>query len=481
MSVKTFIRKPIAAAILGITLGVPAGVVFALGGTSDAPVAPTYVAPSSTVASRVALPDFAALVRQYGPAVVAITVKENIKTAARGMPPGFEMPEGQSPFPQQMPRGRQMPQIGQGSGFIVSADGVILTNAHVVADAKEVTVKLTDQREYTAKVIGQDETSDVAVLKIDAKDLPTVKLGKPDDVSVGEWVVAIGAPFGFENSVTQGIVSAKGRTLPDGSYVPFLQTDVAVNPGNSGGPLFNLAGEVIGINSQIYSRNGGYQGVSFAIPIDVALNVSEQLRTTGHVARGRMGVTVQPLNQTLAKNFGLEQPRGALVANIEKGSAAETAGIKPGDVILSFNGKPVNQSSDLPFQVASLTPGTNAKLGVWREGKLRELDVKLGEMTDQKVAANEDSSQEAGRLGLAVRPLTPNEQSEAETAGLLVQDVDGAAAEAGIQPGDIVISANGKTVGTVDELRRLTEKAGDHMALLIQRGGQRLFVPVEVG
>ena len=491
MNANSFIRNPIAAALLGATLAAPVGAAVALG--HAAPVASAAsVTSSSATTPQAALPDFAGIVRQSGPAVVNITVKEGVKTSARGTPnprgfqgfPGFGSGDDDpfSQFFRQLPHGAPRgPMLGQGSGFIVKSDGVILTNAHVVADAKEVTVKLTDRREFTAKVIGLDETSDVAVLKIAATGLPTVKLGDPSRAQIGEWVVAIGAPFGFENSVTQGIVSAKGRTLPDGSYVPFLQTDVAVNPGNSGGPLFNLAGEVIGINSQIYSRDGAYQGVSFAIPIDVAMNVSEQLQTTGHVARGKIGVTVQAVDGALAKSFGLPKPEGALVANVEKGSAADKAGLQPGDVILSFNGNPVQESSELPAQVAALPPGKTATLGIWRDKHAREISVKLGEMGGKQMAANGSGSAGSGRLGLAVRPLTQDEQRDAETAGLLVEDVNGAAEEAGIRPGDIVISANGEAVKSVEQLRSLTQQSHEHMALLIQRNGQRLFVPVDIG
>lgn len=495
MNLPNFVRKPMAAAALGAALAAPVGAVLALGFHSHAeaamPVAGSLPSlPSS--APQMVVPNFAALVKQYGPAVVNITTKETVKTSSRapqGLPPGFG--EGDDPLSQffgfgQMPRGRGQGGVpgqvlrGEGSGFIVGSNGVILTNAHVVADAKEVTVKLVDRREFTAKVIGQDETSDVAVLKIDAKDLPTVKLGNPDNVAVGEWVVAIGAPFGFENSVTQGIVSAKGRTLPDGSYVPFLQTDVAINPGNSGGPLFNLNGEVIGINSQIYTRSGGYQGVSFAIPIDVAMNVSQQLQTSGHVARGRIGVTVQALDGQLAQSFGLAKPEGALVAQVQKGSPGAEAGLKSGDVILSFNGADIHESSELPAQVARLAPGTKAKLGIWRDGKAKEVVVQLADMGAQEVAAADSAA--AGKLGLSVRPLTKDEQKQIETeGGLLVQDVAGAAAEAGIQPGDVVLAANGKAVGSAADLKAITERASKHLALLVQRGEARLFVPVDLG
>ena len=430
------------------------------------------------------------MVRAYGPAVVNITTKGTVKTSARGGQlrgfPGFGGGDGDDPFSQffgQMPQ-QQTPTYGEGSGFIVGADGVILTNAHVVADAKEVTVKLTDRREFTAKVIGQDAKSDVAVLKIDAHDLPTVKLGNPDQLNVGEWVVAIGSPFGFENTVTQGIVSAKGRTLPDGSYVPFIQTDVAINPGNSGGPLFNLDGEVVGINSQIYSRSGGFQGVSFSIPIDVALNVSKQLQTSGKVTRGKLGVTIQGVNQQLAQSFGLTQPTGALVSNVESDSAAAKAGVQPGDVILAIDGKPVQDSFELPSAIAAMQPGAKVGLTVWRDGKKRDLTAKLEAMDDKQVAsADEGGKADAGgRLGVAVRPLTSDEKKQIDVkSGLVVEDVAAAAAEAGIRPGDVLLSANGKTIDSAKQLREIVEKSDRHIAVLIQRGEARIFVPVDLG
>ncbi len=282
-------------------------------------------------------------------------------------------------------RSRQ-PARGEGSGFIVRSDGVILTNAHVVNGASEVVVRMTDRREYTAKVIGVDTKSDIAVIKIEAKDLPTVKIGDSRGLKVGEWVLAIGAPFGFENSATAGIVSAKGRTLDTG-VVPFIQTDVPINPGNSGGPLFNMRGEVVGINSQIYSRSGGYMGVSFAIPIDVAMGVSQQLQATGHVTRGKVGVTIQPVNQGLADSFGLPQPEGALVSSVEKGGPAEKAGIEPGDVILKLNGELLKNSSDLSVQIAAITPGTVVNLEVWRNHAAKNIAVTLGSLEDKRTAA----------------------------------------------------------------------------------------------
>jgi serine protease Do len=351
-----------------------------------------------------------------------------------------------------------------------------------VSGASEVTVRLTDRREYTAKVVGVDTKSDVAVIRIPAKNLPTVKVGDTRNLRVGEWVVAIGAPFGFENSVTAGIVSAKGRTLPDSGYVPFIQTDVPINPGNSGGPLFNMRGEVIGMNSQIYTRSGGYQGVSFSIPIDVAMGVSQQLQTHGHVTRGKLGVVIQNVDQGLADSFGLPQPEGALVSSVEKGGAAERAGIEPGDVILKLNGQPVTQSNELPAVIAGLAPGTSVKLEVWRQHATREVSVKLAEMEDKRTASNTEHAQAGGKLGLAVRPLTSQEQRQAKTeGGLLVEQARGPAADAGLQQGDIVVAANGVPVSSVADLRNAVEKSKSHIALLVQRGDTRLFVPVRVG
>lgn len=433
--------------------------------------------------SAAALPDFSALVERNGPAVVNISVKQNVKTAAPTISPGGDpFSEFQRRFGVPAPE-RGMPLRGQGSGFIVSADGLILTNAHVVDGAAEVTVKLTDRREYLAKVIGKDAQSDIAVLRIDAKNLPVVKLGDPRAVRAGEWVIAIGSPFGFENSVTAGIVSAKGRSLPEESYVPFIQTDVAVNPGNSGGPLFNLAGEVVGMNSQIFSHTGGYQGLSFAIPIDVALNVKDQLVAQGRVTRGYLGVTVQQLNQQLADSFGLKAPAGALVSSVLPGGPAARAGLEPGDVILSIEGRAIASSAELPAQVAAIKPGARAKLEVWRKGASRQIEMSVGELQPvAKLAAANAPPATDGRLGLAVRPLTPEEQSAAETkSGLLVEQASGPAADAGVRPGDVILALNGTPLSGAAQFRALLAKSGKHAALLVQRGDTKLFVPVTLG
>jgi len=518
MSLLSLIRKPLIAAILGaVTIAVPAGALYLAGATravataassaaipgaaSTAAAAASPVTPAPAAASPATmLPDFSSMVQKYGPAVVNISVVAKVSTSwssqgddnsddnnanpndsPNGNPFGPNSPF--APFfrglPFQMPQ--PQPMRGEGSGFIVRPDGVIMTNAHVVDGASEVTVRLTDRREYIAKVVGVDQKSDIAVIRIPAKDLPTVKIGDSRGLKVGEWVLAIGAPFGFENSATAGIVSAKGRTL-DSGYVPFIQTDVPINPGNSGGPLFNMRGEVVGINSQIYSRSGGYMGVSFSIPIDVAMQVGQQLQTSGHVTRGKLGVVIQPVTQGLADSFGLPQPEGALVSSVEKGGPAEHAGIQSGDVILKLNGIPLKDSGELPVQIAAITPGTNANLEIWRNHATREITVKLGALADKRVATNAGPHQEGGKLGLAVRPLTAEEQRGANTkGGLVVERASGPAAEAGIQPGDVVLAANGAPVSNAEELRSAVEKSKGHIALLIQRGDSRLFVPVRVG
>jgi serine protease Do len=398
------------------------------------------------------------------------------------MPDEDELPPFFHNFPFQFNMPHPGPMRGVGSGFIVTADGIILTNAHVVDDADEVTVKLTDKREFTAKVLGSDKTTDIAVLRIDAKDLPTVKIGNPADIKVGQWVVAIGSPYGFENTVTSGIVSAKSRALPEDSYVPFIQTDAAVNPGNSGGPLFDLKGEVIGINSQIFSRSGGFQGLAFAIPIDVAMQVKDQIVQTGHVSHGRLGIAIQEVNQALASNFGLKSPGGALVSSVEKGSPGAKAGLEPGDVILKFEGKEISRSSDLPPLVASVKPGSRVTLDVWRNGAPKQLNATIGVLQDKTAAATSDKETLGkGRLGVAVRPLTADEKRSGELEGVVVQDVAGAAERAGVQPGDVIVAVNNTPVKSVDELKSLIGKSGKTVALLVQRNDARIFIPVTLG
>jgi serine protease Do len=353
----------------------------------------------------------------------------------------------------------------------------------VVADAKEVMVKLTDRREFQAKVIGSDAKTDVAVLKIDANHLPTVPLGNTRDLKVGEWVLAIGSPFGFENSVTAGVVSAKGRSLPDDSFVPFIQTDVAVNPGNSGGPLFNTRGEVVGINSQIYSRSGGYQGLSFAIPIELATRIKDQIVATGHASHARLGVAIQEVNQTFADSFHLDKPEGALVSNIDKNGPADMAGLKSGDVILKVNGQAIVASADLPALIGAATPGDKVSLEVWRQGKREVFTARLGDASAKaEELANVDDGVGQGKLGLALRSLQPQEKREAGvTQGLLVEEAAGPAAAVGVQPGDLLVAVNGTPIDSVDQVRSMLAKATKSVALLIQRDGNKIFVPVRVG
>jgi len=456
----------------------------------------TAVAPSTTqqalhqVATATPAPGFGNIVSRYGPAVVNISIKGSVDsdTAMPNMPqldPNNPFYQFFRRFEIPMPKQGKTPIRGVGSGFIISPDGVILTNAHVIDNASEVTVRLTDKREFKAKVLGKDKPTDVAVLKIKASDLPTVQFGDPSNTHVGDWVLAIGSPFGFENSATAGIVSAKSRSLPDDGYVSFLQTDVAVNPGNSGGPLFNSQGQVIGINSQIYTRTGGYEGLSFAIPIDVAVKVEKQIIKNGKVERGLLGVMIQQVNQGLAESFGLKKPEGALVGSVEQGGPADKAGLKSGDVILKFDGKSIADSTELPPLVANMKPGSKVKLDIWRNGKHKDLSVVLGDLSNSKLASNDEKDQSLNkcRLGVAVRPLTPDERRQANVhkGGLLVQGVSGPAAQAGIQPGDVILSLNGERIKSVSQLRQLISKHGKHVALLIQRNDSRIFVPVDLG
>ncbi len=445
--------------------------------------APTASAQPSSPAARV---DFSSLVDKFGPAVVNVTVTAPMKTG-NGMPspPGVDPHD---PFWQffhrfQMPAlPNETPVSGRGSGFIVGSDGVILTNAHVVDGATDVTVRLTDGREFKAKVVGADKHSDVAVIKIGASNLPTVKLGNSADVRVGQWVVAIGSPYGFDNTVTSGIISAKSRSLGGDTYVPYLQTNVVINPGSSGGPLFDLHGDVVGINSQIYSRSGGYQGLSFAIPIEVAVKVEDDLMRYGHVTHGRLGVTIQPVTQALADSFGLKAPKGVLISAVDPEGSAAKAGLAPGDVILQLNGKDVGESDPLPAVVAKLAPGTTVTLRIWHEGAAKDVAVNIGRMNDDTVASNASGEGEHDHLGLVVRPLTREEREQSGiSAGLLVSNANGSAAAAGIEPGDVILGVNGSPVTSDAQLRQLVAKAGKHVALLIQRDDATIFVPINLG
>lgn len=443
------------------------------------------------------LPDFTELVEKQGAAVVNVSTTQVIKGQRYAHPfpfdeedPAFElfrrfMPHQNPGVP------REFKNQSLGSGFVVSADGYILTNAHVVDGADEVLVKLTDKREFKAKVVGTDKRTDVALLKIEATGLPVVKLGDPGRLKVGEWVVAIGSPFGFDNSVTAGIVSAKGRSLPQESFVPFIQTDVAINPGNSGGPLFNMKGEVVGINSQIYSRSGGYMGVSFAIPIDVAMEVQGQLRSGGKVSRGRIGVAIQDVTRELAESFGLSKPQGALVASVEKGSPAEKGGVEVGDVILKFEGKPVAQSSELPRMVGSVKPGTRVSVQVWRKGNTRDLSMTVGEMPDDKDrtppkrGGKGGDTEAANRLGLVLSELSADQKKQAGvTHGLVVEDVVNGGTRTDLRPGDVILSLISKGVQT--ELKTVEQFSGllakfdksSVFTLLVLRGDAQTFITI---
>ena len=452
---------------------------------TTAPAAPAASAAAIEPLRSGAVPNYRAIVQEYGPAVVGVTVSgmHNVGNDDDDGPsfdddPFFRFFRG-VPGLRLPPQGR-VPFRGQGSGFIVSADGMILTNAHVVRDAKQVTVKLKDRREFSAKVLGSDPATDIAVLKIDAKDLPTVALGDPKSVQVGDYVLAIGAPYGFEQTATQGIVSAKGRSLPGDSVVPFIQTDAAVNPGNSGGPLFDADGRVIGINAQIYSQSGGFQGLAFAIPVDVALRVKDQIVAHGHVDHARLGVTLQDLSAPLAESFGLKSPDGALVSSVVPGSAAAKADLKPGDVITAIDGQPVHTAGDVSHRVGLANPGQRIALSVWRDKSAHDLTVALGkaETEHEQTMSKADS----GTLGLAVRPLQRDELKRAGVDhGLLIERSSGAAAEAGIQPGDVLLALNGKPVHNVDQIRDALRSHPKHVALLIDRDGQQIFVPVDIG
>lgn len=443
------------------------------------------------------LPDFTELAERQGPAVVNISTTQVTRGGQASPFPFDENDPAFEFFKRFMPRQpggvpREFENKSLGSGFIISGDGYILTNAHVVDGADEVTVRLTDKREFKAKIIGTDKRTDVALLKIEASGLPAVKTGDPAQLKVGEWVVAIGSPFGFDSSVTAGIVSAKGRALPQENYVPFIQTDVAINPGNSGGPLFNMRGEVVGINSQIYSRSGGYMGVSFAIPIDLALDIQNQLRASGKVSRGRLGVVIQEVSKELAESLALGKPMGAVVNAVEKGGPAEKAGLEPGDVILKFDGKTINSSADLPRLVGATKPGTRSLVQVWRKGTTRDIPVVVGEMSEGKGAASRPArggkppEQQANRLGLVLNELNAEQKRELNmSSGLLIEDVRGATARADLRPGDIIVAliSKGATteVKTVDQFNKLLAQfeKGSNVTLLIRRGEMQTFVTLK--
>ncbi|MEQ1775047.1 MAG: DegQ family serine endoprotease [Burkholderiales bacterium] len=436
------------------------------------------------------LPDFTELVEKQGPAVVNISTTQGGARSplAQQFPnvpeddPFFEFFRRFTPNPG-APREFQSQSLG--SGFIINADGYILTNAHVVQSADEITVRLTDKREFKAKVIGSDRRTDIALIKIDATGLPMVKFGDPAKLKVGEWVVAIGSPFGFDNTVTKGIVSAKGRSLPQETFVPFIQTDVAVNPGNSGGPLFNMRGEVVGINSQIYSRTGGFMGLSFAIPIDVANDIAQQLRTSGKITRGRIGVVIQPVTKELADGFGLPKPQGALVNSVEKAGPADKAGIEAGDVILRFDGKPITSSDDLPRLVGATRPGNKATVQVWRNKASRDMQVVVAELPEDARGPRGGRGQKPpvaapSVYGMALSDLTDVQRKELKVeSGVLVGEVQGAAARAGMRRGDVILAVNNQDVKTVDQFNQMMAQfeKGRIVAMLVRRGANSLYVP----
>ncbi|MDO8208184.1 MAG: DegQ family serine endoprotease [Gallionella sp.] len=437
-------------------------------------------------ANAASLPDFTELVEKQAAAVVNISTTQ--RNAFPSLPEGDPFFEFFKRFAPQMPREQESQSLG--SGFIISGDGYIMTNAHVVDHADKITVRLTDKREFAARVIGADKRTDVALLKIEASNLPKVVTGNPDKLKVGEWVIAIGSPFGFDSSVTAGIVSAKGRSLPQDNFVPFIQTDVAINPGNSGGPLFNMSGEVVGINSQIYTRSGGSMGLSFAIPIDVATQVADQLRTRGTVTRGRIGVTIQEMTRELAESFGLGQPNGALISSVEKGGPADKAGIEASDVILKFDGRVVTNSSDLPRIVAAARPGKKVTVELWRKGATKQVMVEVARMPeDGRLAqAIKGLSNEAGklieRLGISLSELSREQLLElGSNSGLLVEEVKGAAARAaGLQRGDVLLAIGNMPLRSLNQLDEIIRQVprGRNVALLVRRGDSASYVAIRL-
>lgn len=437
------------------------------------------------------LPDFTDLAEKQGAAVVNISTTQIMRNEQilPNVPEGDPFYDFFRRFAPQMPREQESQSLG--SGFIVSADGYIMTNAHVVDHADKITVRLTDKREFRAKVIGADKRTDVALLKIEASGLPKVNVGDPNKLKVGEWVVAIGSPFGFDSSVTAGIVSAKGRSLPQDNYVPFIQTDVAINPGSSGGPLFNMNEEVVGINSQIYTRSGGSMGLSFAIPIDVAMQVSDQLRTSGKVTRGRIGVTIQELTQELAESFGLSKPNGALISSVEKNAPADKAGIEASDVILKFDGKAVNSSSDLPRMVAAIKPGSKVVVELWRKGEAKKVTVEVAELPEDGMLAraskkkqDDDVGETISRLGIAVSELTKEQQQELQiNGGLLVEDAKGSAARAaGLHQGDVLLAIGNAPIRSLAQFNEFIKRVpkGRNVALLVRRDDNASYVAIKL-
>ena len=451
---------------------------------SATPAVASGLAPQATVATT-QLPDFVQLVEKYGKGVVNISTVREARVVEGADPFGFDERHAEIfrrfgfPFPFGGGPRQEPERRGTGSGFIISADGLILTNHHVVDGADEINVRLTDNREFTGKVLGSDAKTDIAVVKIEAKDLPYLTMGNSDELKVGEWVAAIGSPFGLDNTVTAGIVSAKSRKLPSDQYVPFIQTDVAVNPGNSGGPLFNMKGEVVGINSQIFSTSGGFMGLSFAIPSNLAMQIKDQLVKNGKVTRGRIGVVIQSVTQDLAESFGMKAPKGAIVSQVEKDGPAAKAGLQEGDIITAVNGKAIDDSVDMPVIIGSMAPGSIAKLSIIRNNKDMTLDVKVEEAPNESASSNASKTAAANKLGVTVRPLNDEEKAKAETEGLLVTESTGAARKAGIREGDIIVNVNGVKIKKTDDLARVLEK-NKNLRVLVQRRDGRIFIPVRL-
>ncbi len=462
-------------------------------------VAPLLVAAllwGQSLVAQASLPDFTELVEEASPAVVNISTRQKVPERnvagqqgmpdLEGLPPMFrEFFERNIPQVPRNPGGRQREAQSLGSGFIISPDGYVLTNNHVVADADEIIVRLSDRSELEAKLIGADPRSDVALLKVEGSGLPTVPLGKADDLKVGEWVLAIGSPFGFDHSVTAGIVSAKGRNLPSDSYVPFIQTDVAINPGNSGGPLFNLKGEVVGINSQIFTRSGGFMGLSFAIPMEVAMQVADQLKAEGKVTRGWLGVVIQEVNKDLAESFGLDKPAGALVAQVLEDGPADKGGLQVGDVILSLNGKPIIMSADLPHLVGGLKPGEKAEMDVVRDGSRKKLNVTIGTLPEEGQELASTGSAQGGersnnRLGVTVAELTAEQKKGLDLkGGVVVKDVlNGPAAMIGLRPGDVITHLNNQAIDSTATFTKVAQELPKNrsVSMRVLRQGRASFI-----